>query len=789
MDPYGGSSYTIQENGVKKEESTTPSKKKKKKGGRNEESSSSSHSSGEDIRDEEEERCRFIQRVLLDWLAVNAESDSSLLHARHFYIGQWYRDAYSEILRQKYGSLLTSATPKSSRKHHHQQHRKKRKRKGETSSEESEASESEHEDENPDSQITEDMKSEVKTLSETRKLFLLTKVTAYPPASAGARIQSLQTHLDYGDAELITRYLASKRFFSRSFDSYLQQILKVLTESSVIVRTKAMKCLTMVVEADPSVLGRTDMQMGVNHSFLDHSTSVREAAVDLVGKFVLSRPELLANYYDMISVRILDTGISVRKRVIKIMKDICLECPDFPKVPEICVKMIRRVNDEDGIRKLVQEVFQNMWFTPVREKPTLDQASLMRKIENIIQVVITCQDSGLDWFYQLLHSMFKPKEDKDDVTKVVTDPPKSLVTSCKQIVDCLVGHVLMLEENNPSQVNQTIVTLEEGVEHSSKTGSASQKLVACLKTLHLLAKIRPQLLVDHAITLQPYLSLRCHTHGDYALIGVVARTLELVVPLMEHPSESFLAQLEEDAVKLVLQHDRSVITSCLALLGSIVNTVTNNYPLVKDCFNKYYSFIVEYKKYYIENNSNPRLEATKPFFRRALYTVGLLLRHFDFNNEEVRCGLPETITFQVVDTLLYFMSLPDLGLKFFTLQSLGSVCIRHYDLMLTNKLKEMYHSLLLDTRPQAAQLRIQTIHNIENYLQEEDIRMMKEDQEWAKTKTRENLKEMCDIQSGMASAIIQLYLKEVCVICHHINCVSIFEMPVIYQFIIWNFLE
>jgi hypothetical protein len=25
-----------------------------------------------------------------------------------------------------------------------------------------------------------------------------------------------------------------------------------------------------------------------------------------------------------------------------------MECPEFPKIPEICVKMIRRVNDEEG---------------------------------------------------------------------------------------------------------------------------------------------------------------------------------------------------------------------------------------------------------------------------------------------------------------------------------------------------------------------------------------------------------------------------------------------------------
>jgi len=87
------------------------------------------------------------------------------------------------------------------------------------------------------------------------------------------------------------------------------QILFVLTESSIAIRTKAMKCLTMVVEADPAVLGRNDMQRGVRLSFLDQSTSVREAAVDLVGKFVLSRPELIDKYYDMLSTRILVRSI------------------------------------------------------------------------------------------------------------------------------------------------------------------------------------------------------------------------------------------------------------------------------------------------------------------------------------------------------------------------------------------------------------------------------------------------------------------------------------------------
>ena len=42
--------------------------------------------------------------------------------------------------------------------------------------------------------------------------------------------------------------------------------------------------------------------------------------------------------------------MSVRKRVIKILKDICVLQPDFPFVSDICVRMIRRIGDEEGIK-------------------------------------------------------------------------------------------------------------------------------------------------------------------------------------------------------------------------------------------------------------------------------------------------------------------------------------------------------------------------------------------------------------------------------------------------------
>lgn len=79
----------------------------------------------------------------------------------------------------------------------------------------------------------------------------------------------------------------------------------LISENSIAIRTRAIKCLANIVEVDPLVLKRKDMQIGVNQKFLDQAISVREAAVDLIGKYVLNSEELIDQYYDIISQRIL----------------------------------------------------------------------------------------------------------------------------------------------------------------------------------------------------------------------------------------------------------------------------------------------------------------------------------------------------------------------------------------------------------------------------------------------------------------------------------------------------
>ncbi|OWF42149.1 nipped-B-like protein B isoform X2 [Mizuhopecten yessoensis] len=637
-----------------------------------------------------EDQAQSLQKAMLEYLTYNSESEPAYWFACQFYIAQWYRDATMEA-------------------------------------EKSEAAHDEF-DETEAELTTEELQN-----TERRKNFLMKQVELTLESHKSGRPHP--SNLEHDSACLIARYLSSKRPFAQSFDIYLTQILRVLSETAVAVRTKAMKCLTAVVESDPGILARTDMQKGVHGRFLDQSTMVREAAVELVGRFILIRPDLIPKYYDMLTDRILDTGISVRKRVIKIFRDICIEQGDFQKIPEMCVKMIRRVNDEEGIKKLVNDVFQTMWFTPLSTRDK-DTSKLLQRVVNITDVVAACKDTGFEFFEQLLENLLKKDEDGNY--------NKSAVTSCRQIVDCLVENVLSLEERS--------------VDVDTVKG-CSQRLVACLSTLFLFSKIKPDLMIKHATTLQPYLDIKCSTQGDFYVLHYVARILEVVVPLMDHPSESFLAQLEEDMIKLILKHGMMVLQSCVRCLGAVVNNVSHNYALVKDCFQKFFGVLSRLMADHREDPENATLKIRKPTLLRSLFTVGLLCKHFDFDSSEM--GETKTsVKDKVYDVLHYFVFHEDEEVRTKALTGLGFLFVRHYEYMLGVKAKELYVEFLSNEHT-LVRLKVQVLKNLQYYLQEEEVRMQKADAEWRKHSKEEDLKEMNDIQSGMASTVMQVYLKQV----------------------------
>ncbi|KAL1383988.1 hypothetical protein pipiens_001359 [Culex pipiens pipiens] len=680
--------------------------------------------------DEEEERTEFLQKILLDFLAANAQEGNIVWnHARQFYITQWYRDI---IQRKK--SIAEGEKGYASRK---KQAKKRKKYLSESESDGGGAG-GDSDIEEVKTGVDQELNSEIFRLLDNRKTTYLAQICPFGGRNA-ATGGEIKTYIDYSNANLIAQYLASKRSFSQSFDKYLQKIILVVREPVVAIRTRAMKCLGNIVEVDQMVLARKDMQMGVHQKLLDTAISVREAAVDLVGKYILSDPDLIDQYYEMISQRILDTGVSVRKRVIKILRDICIEYPEQEKIPDICVKMIRRVNDEEGIQKLVMDVFMTMWFTP--SNPS-DKGAMDRKITQIIDVVCSSHETGTQGFDALLKSIFEPKEVKADST-AKKEIPKTLIKACQQIVDGLVDATMKLES------------------------SENKKLVGCITALHLFSKIQPQLLVNHAMTLEPYLNIRCQNAINYKFISSVAEILEQVVPLMDHPSEIFLADLESHLMMLIVTQSQAVVLSCVSCLSGVVNRITKNYALIRDCFSKfYYKGLVSSKKL-LSESAIPIEQLYRPQFRRSIYTVGLIMRYFDFKQPDVYGGaedaqgaLPANICDDVYNTLAFFLSCSHSEICKETLLSMGNFCVKNYEYLTKTELRE-YYNYLLTQDTVLTEMKINVLKNILMYLTEEENKMVRNDKEWEKQSKTEDLKEMGDVSSGMASRVIQIYLKEI----------------------------
>ena len=78
-----------------------------------------------------------------------------------------------------------------------------------------------------------------------------------------------------------------------------------------------------------------------------------------------------------------------------------------------------------------------------------------------------------------------------------------------------------------------------------------------------------------------------------------------------------------------------VVQSCVSCLGAVVNRVSHNYTLVKDCFGKFFGVLSKLMLDHKEDCASPALKARKPTLLRSLFTVGQLSRHFDFDSKEM----------------------------------------------------------------------------------------------------------------------------------------------------------
>jgi len=108
----------------------------------------------------------------------------------------------------------------------------------------------------------------------------------------------------------------------------------------------------------------------VTKRFSDDAISVREAAVSLVGLYVVNAPAVANAFHQAFMVGLQDEGTSVRKRTIKILQDVLCSNPSYKGRAEACTAMLRMAADpkeDDSVRDAIHELFLKVWLETADE--------------------------------------------------------------------------------------------------------------------------------------------------------------------------------------------------------------------------------------------------------------------------------------------------------------------------------------------------------------------------------------------------------------------------------------
>lgn len=126
------------------------------------------------------------------------------------------------------------------------------------------------------------------------------------------------------------------------------------------------------------------------------------------------------------------------------------------------------------------------------------------------------------------------------------------------------------------------------------------------------------------------------------------------------------------------------------------------------------------------NPDDPSLLQMQATCLRALFTLGLLCRHFDFDSGDF--GAHVVIKNTVFELFMYFIRYKQAEVSHMALSGLGFFATRHYEFMVGTELRGLYTRILND-HGLAVRTRTQVLRNLNHYLTEEELRMIKAEEE------------------------------------------------------------
>ncbi|KAI1799852.1 putative SCC2 protein [Daldinia bambusicola] len=336
--------------------------------------------------------------------------------------------------------------------------------------------------------------------------------------------------------------------FCASFKNILNILMGSMTTDQATVRSRSLKSINLVLDTDPTILdGDSAFIEIILQCSNDSSPQVRDSALGLIGKCMSMRPKLEERMTPTVIQRFIDSGVGVRKRAMKLAKDIYLGNDSKAVRSAIANGLLHRTQDPDeGVRELARQMIEEIWISPFYKED--DSVAFKQSLTDHVALMVQTVKHGNTALVL------------DKVFQTILSPDSKLAEANARVCARLVANLVDLI-NNPESNDPSVPSSRDA-----------------FQVLMIFAKADPKLFTFEQIRqLEPHIA-SVSTSEDLAVSRAVVIIYRRVLPQVSSVHSKFLSDVRKVLMPATSKVTRALlddVVACIWIISELLQSFEN----------------------------------------------------------------------------------------------------------------------------------------------------------------------------------------------------------------------
>ena len=528
--------------------------------------------------------------------------------------------------------------------------------------------------------------------------------------------------------------------FGKAFERILIILLNSMNSDQATVRSKGLKSVIHLIEKDATILdkGSYVLRHVINRTS-DPSPLVRDSALGLLAKCLSLRPSLDEKVLDPILARAADAQVGVRKRSMKILRDVYCRKPSSELRIMIAEALLHRITDsDDGVAELAKQLLEEMWISSLAPPPDGGSESVQRSLilkEQADLIVKTVQRGGST--FALLGNFLEC---------ILGDGSKNAAGNlriCKSLVDTLFEDIVDSGDESDKQTRQAV-----------------------MQTLTVFARANAALFrAEQLEHLQVYVEHLSH-NDDLTVFRSVVVIFRLILPQTSTVRTQVLAAVQKallESLTRLGKRELNEVVACLWTINGVLKTIERLSKVTISC-------IKAIRSAEAVDFSQPNKERLLTTIIRYINIAGLFGKYCDFESDisryhnEFPWWKGDAVPSLLIDVLSPLTKpTHPITLRTSALDGIGAVCQAWPWLYFKEQVTTAFDIVFAETNPDLEHL---VITGLKDYMAVEEKRSDSALNVPIPTKEKSQSKKLgvafvANKSDGVSTSLAQRYLKQI----------------------------